>query len=80
MKRDETRERNHDKNAIAAESLYLLHSFVEQYDTPASSKMSATLAVEQAAPKERNDRTYDRANVKLKVFFFHFFYLEEKEN
>lgn len=76
MKREEIRERNHDKNAIAAESRYLLQSFAEQYDTPALSKISATLAVEQAAPKERNDRTYDRANVKC--FSFNL-YQEEKE-
>lgn len=58
LKRAETRERNHDKKAIAAESLYLLQSFAEQYGTPTLSNTSATLAVEQEAAKARNDRTY----------------------
>lgn len=65
LKRAEANDRNQDKNAVAAENWYLLHNLGEQNGGPASSKTSVTLAVEQAAASERNDRT---CNNKFKKY------------
>lgn len=57
LKSDEENERNQDKKAIAADNWYLPHNFSGQNDLPTSSRRSATLAVEQAAASDRNDKT-----------------------
>lgn len=60
LQRDEASERLQHKKAIAADSWYLTHNFPMQSDAAewADEIMrSATLAVEQAAANDRNDRT-----------------------
>lgn len=56
MKRTEENDKNQDKKAIAADSSNLLHIGTGQYDGPAPWSMLVTLAVEQAAASERNDK------------------------
>lgn len=59
MKREEDNDRNHDKKAIAADSWYLVHNFPMQNPSEASKRL-LTLAVEQDAASDRNERTYGR--------------------
>lgn len=56
LKREEDKDRNHDKKAIAAESWYLVHNFPMQKPSEASKRL-LTLAVEQDAASDRNERT-----------------------
>lgn len=57
MKREEAKDINQDKKAMAAEREYLLQIFRGHGGTLATIKICATLAVELAAPSERNDNT-----------------------
>lgn len=57
LKREEAIDKNHDKNAIAAEIRYLLQNFGGQKEPSELSKISTTLAVEQAAASVRIDNT-----------------------
>lgn len=58
LKREEDNDRNHDKKAIAADSWYLVHNFLPQNSSEARRRL-VTLAVEQDAASDRNDRTYE---------------------
>lgn len=64
LKREEDKDRNHDKKAIAAESWYLVHNFPMQKPSEASKRL-LTLAVEQDAASDRNERTYQRIHQLL---------------
>lgn len=57
LKRDEAKERDHERKAIVADSWYLLHTFEGQYGAFALIKRSATLAVEHAPASVRIDKT-----------------------
>jgi len=57
LKREDARERNQDKKAMAAESEYRVHILPGQNGTFASIKICVTLAVALAAPSERKDNT-----------------------